>query len=113
MKRRKFILGTGAAVTLVSVGAFTYWYNHDDLGPVVLNPLIQDFLSDDDLLGIINDYQERSDENTALKVHPLEKVLTMIKEDFEKDGIVISDGWILSKTEVKYLIQKEGNEPDA
>ena len=113
MKRRVFFLKTGAAVSLLSIGAFAYWFTYDDPETGVLNPFIQDFLSEDDLSNIAKAYLNSEKKTPELKAQSLNKIRKQIKQDFIAHKTLICDGWVLSETEINYLIQKQHNEPDS
>nr|WP_297915783.1 hypothetical protein [uncultured Allomuricauda sp.] len=113
MKRRTFILGTGAAITFISAGSFAYWYTYDDTGNGVLNPFIQDFLSDEELAKIIEEYLKTEEQQEYLKEQSADLIKNQITNDFILNNVQISDGWVLSETELKFLIQKKHNAPNS
>ena len=107
MKRRKFFIGTGAfaATVLVSFGTFEYWLYSDNSEVGALHPFIHEFLSETDLAKIIAAYESMQDSSLTFDDKSPDVILAEIINDFKSDKVVVSDGWVLSETEVKFLIQ--------
>jgi len=106
MKRRKFILGTTAAVAAVSIGSFRYYIFSDDSGEVILHPFIEDFLSDEELTDIKKEYLSKQQTSTSLNLNEPEVRRTIIIEDFTQNKVQICNGWVLSDVELEFIAKQ-------
>ena len=107
MNRRKFILGSTAAVSIAAIGSYTYFFYGDDYsGEISLHPFIQDFLSDEELSNIKKEYLANNSFKNDLNIVEPEKLRNKIKEDFNLHKVKIVDGWVLSDTELEFLANK-------
>lgn len=109
MKRRKFFIGTGAlaTVSLISIGSFNYWLYSDEDDIPVHNPFIQDFLSEEILSTIIEEHLETNQGIRNFENKTTEMIRSEIMNDFKLDNLKIRDGWVLSDTEIDFLIQQK------
>lgn len=109
MKRRKFLKRTLAVISVISIGTVSFLTYFSDPPELKYRPLINDFLSEEDLAEIINEYLSQNKKIDGINIDSTDQISNIIQDDFIKDKIIICNGWVLSQTEVDYLIQKSVN----
>lgn len=107
MKRRKFLKNTLALTSVISISTLPLINSCSDSPNN--RALLHDFLSQEDLTGIINEYLSQPKKFDELNIESENKISNMIKDDFIKGNIIICNGWVLSQTELEYLIQTTNN----
>lgn len=106
MKRRIFLKNSLIATSVISIGTLTFINTCSDSQNPNNRPLLHDFLPEDDITGIINEYLIQNKKFDKLNVKSENEISIMIKSDFIEGNTTICNGWVLSQTELKYLIQK-------
>ena len=109
MKRRTFFIGAGAvtATSLISVGAFNYWLEYEEDVETFAHPFLHEFLADESLEGIKKDSKENLDVANNVENKDEARIKEEIIADFNTNTIQISDGWVLSETEIAYLLKQK------
>jgi len=103
MKRRRFLKNTLAATSVISISTLPLINACSDSPSD--RALLHEFLSNDDIAGIVNEYLNQHKKFERLKVESEKEISNMIEDDFIKDNVIICNGWVLSRTELEYLIQ--------
>ena len=106
MNRRKFILGSAAAASVVATGSYVYFFHVDSYDKVDLHPFIQEFLSDKELSNIKKEYLAMNSNEKGLETVKTEEIRNIIKQDFNSQKVSVVNGWVLSETELEYLATK-------
>lgn len=109
MKRRIFLKNTLTVTSVISISTLSFFTSCSDSQNQNNIPLLHDFLPEDDITEIINEYLSQHKKFDRLNVESENKISNMIKNDFIKGNIIICNGWVLSRTELKYIIQKAIN----
>ncbi|MGI9552210.1 MAG: hypothetical protein ACR2MT_13500 [Aurantibacter sp.] len=109
MKRRKFFKKTLAITSVISIGTVSYLTFFSDPPELKYRPFLNEFLSEDDIAEIINEYLSKNKKFDNINIDSEDEIANVIKDDFIEDKIIICKGWVLSQTEIKYLIQKSVN----
>ncbi len=109
MKRRIFLKNTLTVTSVISISTLPFITSCSDSQNQNNRPLLHDFLPEDDITEIVNEYLSQNKKFDRLNIASENKISNMIKNDFIKGNVIICNGWVLSQTELKYLIQKTVN----
>jgi len=109
MKRRTFFIGVGAvtATAAISVGAFNYWLEYEEDEETFSHPFLHEFLTDENLEAIKEDAINNLNSNRDFQNKEVALIKDEIILDFKNNTIHISNGWILSETEIAYLLNQK------
>lgn len=116
MKRRNFIIGA-VGITAISISGTYFYISRDiDYDPLLAEPQSLFLIWDNETISTIGKQYtgQITDENTEQALAKklvadmtgsgdalIQNLEKKIKLDFEEDNIVLVDGWMLSKTEVR------------
>jgi len=106
MERRRFLKNTLTVTSAISLSTFPLITSCSDSQNENSRPLLNDFLSEDDLKEIIKEYLVQNEKFDKLNLDSKNTISNRIKDDFIEDNIIVCNGWVLSQTELKYLVQK-------
>lgn len=109
MKRRIFLKNTLTVTSVISISTLPFISSCSDSQNQNNIPLLHEFLPETDITEIINEYLSQNKKLDSLNLESENKISNMIKDDFIKGNVIICNGWVLSQTELQYLIQKTIN----
>lgn len=106
MKRRIFLRDALMVTSALSISTAALLSSCSGSPNEITKPLLDDFLSEEDITNIVNEHLRNNKKPDKAELESNNNVSDLIETDFINDNIIICDGWVLSQTELDYLIQK-------